>query len=55
MKAYNRHLTSEEKDQLLNDWVDYQLQVQDGKQDHDQLMGIANRFMVVLQEDFCRD
>jgi hypothetical protein len=55
MKEYDRHLTSEEKDQLLLDWVDYQSEAREGKQDHDRLMEITNRFMVVLQEDFCRD
>jgi hypothetical protein len=51
----DRHLTDEEKDQLLVDWIDYQHDHEDGKQDHDRLYDMAQRFMVVLQEDFCRD
>tara|TARA_Y100000592_G_C5308506_1_gene238910 strand:- start:401 stop:589 length:189 start_codon:yes stop_codon:yes gene_type:complete len=51
----DRHLTDEEKDQLLVDWIDYQHDYEDGKQDHDRLYDMAQRFMVVLQEDFCRD
>ena len=40
----------------MSDWTDYKdnLSINPNDEDHERLMGIAQRFQLVLMEDFCK-